>query len=137
MNDVYISDNFKLKEFESTDNNLVKVDKKLVEKLELLRKKVNEYLNTDDTPIIITSAFRTWKHHKRIYIEYFGSEWKEHITDESLHLKGKATDLRNPHELTPKKFKELAEEVGFSGIGLYSWGIHVDVADRHARWDNR
>jgi len=130
VNDIKISENFNLKEFESTDNNLVKVDEELLKKLKLLREKIND-------PVIINSGYRTWKHHKRIYIKYFGSEWKEHITDKSLHLKGKATDLRKPINVSIDKFAKLAKEVGFGGIGKYSWGIHVDVGNRHARWDNR
>lgn len=52
----------------------------------------------------------------------------------SEHLYGRAADLHS--SVSPEKMKAAAEEVmGQSGgIGLYSWGIHVDTG-KYSRWN--
>ena len=56
----------------------------------------------------------------------------------SLHLYGKAADLHS--SLSPQQLKAIAEDVtaemipGQGGIGLYSWGIHVDTG-KYSRWN--
>lgn len=56
----------------------------------------------------------------------------------SLHLYGKAADLHS--SLAPQQLKAIAEDVtaemipGQGGIGLYSWGIHVDTG-KYSRWN--
>lgn len=51
----------------------------------------------------------------------------------SEHLYGRASDLHS--SASPARMKEVAEEVmgKTGGIGLYSWGIHVDVG-KYSRW---
>ena len=134
MNKIKISDNFYLYEFQSPDTKEVKVDAKIVRKLQKLRKLVNDLLGTPDTPLFITSGYRTWEHHVSIYKEDYGTEWEEYITDNSLHLDGKAVDIASIDGLSNKKLAKLAEQVGFDGIGVYSWGVHVDVREGQARW---
>jgi len=109
MNNIQISKNFKLKEFECSDSgSVVKVDSRLLEKLQLLRDKLN-------SPINITSSYRTPECNKRVG----GS------TD-SYHMKGMAADI-NSRGYTPSQIAKAAEEVGFTGIGTYSNFVHVDV----------
>lgn len=52
----------------------------------------------------------------------------------SEHLYGRAADLHS--SASPAKMKAVAEEVmgQTGGIGLYSWGIHVDVG-KYSRWN--
>ena len=56
----------------------------------------------------------------------------------SWHLYGKAADLHS--SLAPQQLKAIAEDVtaemipGKGGIGLYSWGIHVDTG-KYSRWN--
>ena len=56
----------------------------------------------------------------------------------SEHLYGRAADLHS--KLPPVNLYRIAEEVtaemtpGRGGIGLYSWGIHVDVG-KYSRWN--
>lgn len=56
----------------------------------------------------------------------------------SYHTKGMAADL-HPRGKTPAQLYAIAEEAmaemipGRGGIGLYSWGIHVDVG-KYSRW---
>ena len=65
----------------------------------------------------------------------------------SMHMKGLAADIWC-EELTPEELKKFAEEIpefANGGIGIYDWGIHVDVRGgihvdvrgRRARWDRR
>lgn len=54
----------------------------------------------------------------------------------SQHLKGKAADVKI-NGLSPKEVARLAERVaGFrdGGIGVYAWGVHLDVRGQRARW---
>lgn len=76
MNNIKISKNFKLKEFQSSDTKTVKLDSKLLERLQLLR----EYI---EKPIHITSGYRTPEHNKKV-----------NGHPKSRHMKGKAADIR-------------------------------------------
>ena len=120
MNKLYISEHFRLDEFESSDTKEAKVDEELVEKLELLRAELG------NQPLIINSAYRTPEHNKAIG----GAE-------NSLHMTGKAVDIAKVDDYDIDEMANIAEEVGFDGIGRYSWGIHVDVRGERARWDYR
>ena len=53
----------------------------------------------------------------------------------SYHLKGMAADLHCA-TATPAEMKKVAEAVmgKTGGIGLYDWGIHVDVG-KYSRWN--
>ena len=53
----------------------------------------------------------------------------------SYHLKGMAADL-HCDTATPAEMKKAAEAVmgKTGGIGLYGWGIHVDVG-KYSRWN--
>ena len=53
----------------------------------------------------------------------------------SYHLKGMAADLHCA-TATPAEMKKAAEAVmgKTGGIGLYGWGIHVDVG-KYSRWN--
>ena len=55
----------------------------------------------------------------------------------SYHLKGMAADLHCA-TATPAEMKEAAEAVmgKTGGIGLYGWGIHVDVGN-YSRWNGK
>ena len=54
---------------------------------------------------------------------------------DSQHLYGLAADLHSA--ASPAQMKAAAEEVlgHTGGIGLYSWGIHVDTRPGYARWN--
>lgn len=72
-----------------------------------------------------------------------GIRCKEHNAEvggvpNSEHLYGRAADLNS--KLDPAELYRIAEEVtaemipGRGGIGLYSWGIHVDTG-KYSRWN--
>ena len=116
MNNIKVSKNFKLREFECKDgSHLVKIDSKLVTKLQKLRDLVGK-------PIIINSAYRTPSHNKKVK----GSP-------KSQHLLGKAVDI-HVNGISPKNLAKYAEKAGFDGIGTYKTFIHVDVRGKRARW---
>ena len=50
------------------------------------------------------------------------------------HVYGIAADVQTPPGLTPEELLRVAEQAGADGIGLYTWGVHVDVRGYAARW---
>lgn len=103
------------------------VDIRLVQALEMMRNKIGK-------PIIVHSGCRCYDRNE--YVE--GSP-------KSQHLLGKAADIVvnpppglpggiKPHDLAALAAKIKIFERG--GIGIYAWGIHVDIRDNGpARWD--
>lgn len=55
----------------------------------------------------------------------------------SQHLDGNAADLACPAGVTPAEMAAIAEEQlpNTGGIGIYSWGIHVDDRPAKSRWN--
>lgn len=121
MNKIKISKDFYLYEFQCKDESqLVKVDSNLVDKLQQLRDRLG-------IPIIINSGFRTIEHNKKIG----GST-------NSQHLSGKAVDVSILNQkLSIETIRDLAESVGFTGIGMYDTFIHLDVRPIPSKWDQR
>lgn len=119
INDIKVSDNFSLKEFESPDTHEILLDPELIKKLEQLRSFIGQ-------PLIINSGYRTPEHNKAV-----GGSPK------SQHMRGTAADIRLVPGLTVDEMAVLAEKAGFDGIGKYEWGIHVDTRGTRARWDYR
>lgn len=118
INDIQISENFKLYEFECKDgSHLVKVCPILLAKLQTLRKRLGK-------PIIIGSGYRTPEYNRKV-----GGEDKT-----SQHLFGKAADIK-VSGFTPKQVAAEAEKVGFGGIGIYSTFVHLDTRSGKARWN--
>lgn len=58
-------------------------------------------------------------------------------SSKSQHLYGNAIDFLVYDRRDQERLAELAEKVGFGGIGLYDWGVHVDVGPANRRWDFR
>lgn len=52
----------------------------------------------------------------------------------SEHLYGRAADLHS--SASPERMRQIAETVmvGTGGLGVYSWGIHVDTG-KYSRWN--
>ena len=119
INDIHISEHFKLSEFQSGDTQEIKIDPELIEKLEKLRKRIGQ-------PLVINSGYRTPERNEAI-----GG------VDGSLHKAGKAADIAKVKGLSIDEMAVLAQKAGFDGIGKYNWGIHADARGTVARWDNR
>lgn len=54
----------------------------------------------------------------------------------SSHTGGTAADLGCPSGVTPQQMYDIAEDImgDTGGLGLYSWGIHIDSRSTKARW---
>lgn len=115
-----LADKFLVKEFACKDgSDTIFVAEKLPMVCQYIRMRVNK-------PIKINSAYRTTEHNEREGGEEF-----------SMHLYGAAADLKCPAGTTPKQMASIAREImpNFGGVGIYSWGIHVDVSPTFRNWN--
>lgn len=115
----YISKNFRVREFRCKDGtDVIFIDPELVEILQ----KIRAYFGK---AVTINSAYRTPAHNKKV-----GG------ADYSQHLYGTAADIV-VKGITPKKVKSYVETLmpSSGGIGVYSWGVHVDTRKTKSRWD--
>lgn len=121
MNKIKISKDFSLYEFQCKDGSqLVKIDSKLVDKLQQLRDRLG-------IPMIINSGYRTPEHNKRV-----------NGSINSQHLLGKAVDISILNQKLPiETIRDLAETIGFDGIGMYDTFIHLDVRGYKHKFDLR
>lgn len=55
----------------------------------------------------------------------------------SQHILGKAADLGCPSGYTPTQMASIAEGImgNTGGIGIYTWGIHIDTRSAKSRWN--
>lgn len=62
---------------------------------------------------------------------------KNGCASQSQHMTGRGCDLGAPKGITPEKMASVAEEVmgNTGGLGIYSWGIHIDSRPVKARWN--
>jgi len=110
LNDIKISKDFRLYEFQSPDTNQVLLDPELIIRLQGLRDLLEK-------PIIIDSGYRTPDHNKAV-------DGKQY----SYHLLGKAADIRVENIKLDDLFQGCVY-IGFRGIIVYQEKkfIHVDV----------
>lgn len=119
-----ISAHFDSKEFECQCGcGLSDMNPLLIDGLEKLRSVIG------NKPIIVTSGRRCEKHNAET----------PNASKNSQHVKGNAADIKvagmSPEELREAAYKVPQFKDG--GIGIYNWGIHVDVRGKRARWDYR
>lgn len=100
---------FHPKEIASHDTGRVLVDLHSLRCLENLRKLIGR-------PLIVTSGYRTPAHNKAV-----GG------ATNSLHMQGKAFDLRFASGLGRIEIIHQAGIAGFQGIGVYDTFVHVDT----------
>lgn len=120
LNDVQLSKNFKLSEFECHDgSHEVMLDIRLVEALQRLRVMIG-------VPIHIAAGYRNPKHNAAV-----GGSLN------SKHMKGEAADIKVT-TLTPKMVGLSAQKCGFTGIGVYRFNgqmfNHLDVRESKSYW---
>lgn len=86
----------------------------------------DEIRNRIGKPIQINSGLRCKTHNANV-----GG------VSNSQHLLGKAADLGCPSGCTPAQMASIAEDImgDTGGIGIYSWGIHIDTRSIKARWN--
>lgn len=115
-----LTNHFKVKEFACQDgSDTIFIARELPIVCEYIRMRCGK-------SITINSAYRTTTHNKKV-----GG------TTNSQHLYGTAADLKKPSGFTPAKMASIAREImpDWGGVGIYDWGIHVDVRKEKADWN--
>lgn len=116
----YLTKNFHVKEFACKDgSDPIFIAKMLPMICQYVRMRIGK-------SIIINSAYRTPRH----------NEAEGGVAD-SQHLYGTAADLKTPSGWTPAKMAAIAREImpDWGGVGIYDWGIHIDVREEKADWN--
>lgn len=116
---VQLTAHFNSKEFDCKGNrncctcgcHSTPVDTKLVRKLEILRRWVKAAVG-------VNSGYRCKKHNSC-----------QGGSSNSFHMKGQAADIRCS-AVSAATLAKRAQELGFTGIGLYSNRIHVDTRSK-------
>jgi hypothetical protein len=118
---INLTKNFKVKEFAcKDDSDPIFIARQLPMVCQYIRTRVGKSVK-------ISSAYRTAA--------------KNAVTpgaaEYSQHLYGTAADLLTPAGYTPKQLAAIAREImpNWGGVGIYSWGIHVDVRETKADWN--
>lgn len=116
-----LSKHFDSSEFACKDgcgglNDGADIDPKLVDVLEAMRQLIGK-------PLVLSCGYRCPKHNAEV-----GGVWN------SQHVYGKAADVQTPDGSTPRELADAADVAGADGIGVYNWGVHVDVRGEKARW---
>lgn len=93
-------------------------DERMVRIADAIRKRIGK-------PISVNSGIRCKTHNANV-----GG------VSNSQHLKS-AADLGCPVGCTPSQMASIAEEImgETGGIGIYSWGIHIDTRSTKSRWN--
>ena len=119
--DTFLTEHFQVKEFACKDgSDPIFIAKMLPMICEYIRMRCKK-------GITVNSGYRTAEHNAKP--EVGGAEY-------SQHLYGTAADLRCPAGITPKQIAGFARELmpDWGGVGVYDWGIHVDVREEKADW---
>ena len=116
-----VSANFKVKEFRCKDgSDPVFIGDELVDVLQDVRNHFKKAVNTEDH-----SGYRTPTHNKKVG----GSTYSQHMygVAADFHVVGVAH--KEVYDYLNKKYPNKY------GIGLYSWGVHVDTRKTKSRWN--
>ncbi len=117
MNDIQVSENFKLREFECRCCQAVKLDSELLRRLQAIRTEAGR-------PVVISSGYRCPSHNRSV-----GG------AAQSRHMVGDAADFRITG-LPISQQRQLAEKYfDGGGIGYGSNFTHVDTRGTRARWN--
>ena len=95
------------------------IDMNMVKIADQIREKIGK-------PLTINSGLRCKTHNANV-----GG------VSNSQHLYGNAADLGCPSGCTPAHMASIAEDIigDTGGIGIYSWGIHIDTRSTKSRWN--
>src|SRR5699024_242819 len=114
-----LSTHFQLHEFACTDGSKpVFLSQALVDILEAIRVHFGR-------PVTITSGYRTVSYNAGL----------KNSSKKSQHCNGLAADIKVEGH-TPKEVYDYACQLlgDHGGVGLYSWGVHIDVRADKSRW---
>ena len=118
----YLTKNFQVREFACKDgSDPIFIARELPMVLQYIRTRIGK-------GITINSAYRTPEYNA--LPKTGGAQY-------SQHLYGTAADLATPKGWTPQQLANIAREImpNWGGVGIYSWGIHVDVRETKADWN--
>ena len=116
----FLTKNFQVKEFACNDgSDTIFIAEKLPMVCQYIRMRMGK-------AAVINSGYRTTEHNK----EVGGEEY-------SMHLYGAAADIKKPAGWTGTQMALIAREImpDWGGVGIYSWGIHVDVSSTKRDWN--
>lgn len=73
-------------------------------------------------PLVLNSAYRSkaW-------------ELSKGRTGDGAHPLGVAVDIRANNNANKYKIIKAALECGVTRIGVYAWGVHIDIGDRYGK----
>ena len=114
-----VTPHFKVREFACNDgSDPVFISQALADILENIRVHFGK-------PVHINSGYRTVSYNKTVS----GS------SSTSQHCNGLAADIR-VEGVSPDRVADYAEQLlgDHGGVGLYSWGVHIDVRANKSRW---
>lgn len=115
-----ITEHFRVREFQCSDGSRpVFISQPLANLLEAIRQRIGR-------PLHIKSGYRTTAYNASLP----GS------SKTSKHCMGLAADIR-ADGIEPRQLYNIACELlgDHGGVGLYSWGVHVDVRAEKSRWN--
>ena len=117
--DKKLSKNFTVKEFACADGtDAVFVSDNLIQVMQEIRSHFGR-------KAIVHSGYRTVAHNKAL----------KNASPNSQHVYGLACDF-HVEGVSPVKVAAYAEKLlaNTGGIGIYSWGVHIDVRREKSRW---
>lgn len=115
-----ITEHFRVREFQCSDSSRpVFISQTLADLLEAIRQRIGR-------PLRISSGYRTVSYNATVK----GS------SKTSKHCMGLAADIK-ADGIEPRQLYNIACELlgDHGGVGLYSWGVHVDVRAEKSRWN--
>ena len=115
-----ITEHCKVREFQCSDSSRpVFISQTLADLLEAIRQRIGR-------PLRISSGYRTVSYNATVK----GS------SKTSKHCMGLAADIK-ADGIEPQQLYNIACELlgDHGGVGLYSWGVHVDVRSEKSRWN--
>ena len=116
---VQLSKNFASTEFDCHGKGCcsqTKIDDKLVNYLQQIRDHFGKSVN-------INSGYRCKTHNAAV-----GG------ASQSNHMDGEAADVQKFKGVEPIEIARYAESIGIKGIGVYSWGVHIDTRTSKYFW---
>lgn len=115
-----VSANFKVKEFRCQDgSDPVFIGEEVLDVVQDVRSHYGKAVNIEKH-----SAYRTVQHNKKIG----GSATSKHMYGIAVDFHVSGVAHKEVYEYLDKKYS------GKYGIGLYSWGVHVDTRAKKSRW---